>query len=161
MQTFCLTMPFWSRLWSVTQNDTIWVQLFSRDTKTILFKQSSGFLSAKSDSELHHVFGLCLTVHHWYIQYRQPTRCNNKSLLIIPIISTYFGLRFCSSSWAQDCVYSLWYNAPTMLPAGSLEAEELVYVIQVCWQLVSRSICSCLQAVIKTVWQIPVPPHPG
>ena len=123
MQTFCLTMPFWSRLWSVTQNDTIWVQLFSRDTKTILFKQSSGFLSAKSDSELHHVFGLCLTVHHWYIQYRQPTRCNNKSLLIIPIISTYFGLRFCSSSWAQDCVYSLWYNAPTMLPAGSLEAE--------------------------------------
>ena len=29
--------------------------------------------------------------------------------------------------------YSLWYNAPTMLPAGSLEAEELVKnVIEVC-----------------------------
>jgi hypothetical protein len=30
----------------------------------------------------------------------------------------------------------------------------MVYVIQVCWQLVSRSICSCSQAVSKTVWHI-------
>ena len=33
----------------------------------------------------------------------------------------------------------------------------LVYVIQVCWQLVSRSICSCSQAVCKLVWHIPLP----
>ena len=29
------------------------------------------------------------------------------------------------SSVTLVCAYSLWYNAPTMLPAGSLEAEEL------------------------------------
>jgi hypothetical protein len=29
------------------------------------------------------------------------------------------------SSGALDCVYSLWYNAPTILPAGILDAEEL------------------------------------
>ena len=32
----------------------------------------------------------------------------------------------------------------------------MVYVIQVCWQLVSRSICSCSQAVSKPVWHIPL-----
>jgi hypothetical protein len=28
------------------------------------------------------------------------------------------------SSGVLDCVYSLWYNAPMMLPAGSLKAER-------------------------------------
>ena len=32
----------------------------------------------------------------------------------------------------------------------------MVNVIRVCWQLVSRSICSCLQAVSKPVWQTPL-----
>ena len=32
----------------------------------------------------------------------------------------------------------------------------MVYDIQVCWQLVSRSICSCSQAVSKPVWHIPL-----
>ena len=32
----------------------------------------------------------------------------------------------------------------------------MVYVIQVCRQLVSRSICSCSQAVCKPVWHIPL-----
>jgi hypothetical protein len=27
------------------------------------------------------------------------------------------------ASGALDCVWGLWYNAPTRLPAGSLEAE--------------------------------------
>ena len=31
----------------------------------------------------------------------------------------------------------------------------MVYVIHVCWLLVSRSICSCSQAVSKPVWHIP------
>jgi hypothetical protein len=35
--------------------------------------------------------------------------------VIIPISSTCFGRWFRPSSGAQDCVYSLWYNAPTML----------------------------------------------
>jgi len=34
------------------------------------------------------------------------------------VSSTCFGKLFCPSSGALDCVYSLWYNAPTMLPAG-------------------------------------------
>jgi hypothetical protein len=38
-----------------------------------------------------------------------------------------FLARFLPSSGAQDCVYSLWYNASTMLPAGSLEAEFLIF----------------------------------
>jgi hypothetical protein len=32
----------------------------------------------------------------------------------------------------------------------------MVYVIQVCWQLVSRRICSCSQAVSKPLWYIPL-----
>jgi hypothetical protein len=36
-----------------------------------------------------------------------------------------FGRWFRPSSGTIDCVYSLWYNAPTMLPACSLEAEFL------------------------------------
>jgi len=51
-----------------------------------------------------------------------PTRCNNNGLLINTIISTCFGRRFRPSSGALDFVYSLWYNAPTKLPAGSLDA---------------------------------------
>ena len=51
-------------------------------------------------------------------------------MLIIPIRSTCFGGRFRPSSRALDCVYSLWYNAPTMLPAGSLEAEELRFQVK-------------------------------
>ena len=61
-------------------------------------------------------FDICLTVHHWYKWYRQLNRFNNNGLLIIPISSTCFGRRFRPFSGALDCVYSLWYNAPTMLP---------------------------------------------
>jgi hypothetical protein len=53
----------------------------------------------------------------------KPTRCNINGLLIIPISSTCFRRWFRPSSGALGCVYSLWYNAPTMLPAGSLEAQ--------------------------------------
>jgi len=43
---------------------------------------------------------------------------HNNGLLIIS--SSCFGRWFCPSSGALDCVYSLWYNAPTMLPAGNI-----------------------------------------
>ena len=49
-------------------------------------------------------------------------------LLIISISSTCFGLQFRPSSGALDCVYSLWYNAPTMQPAG-----DQVTIRQHCW----------------------------
>ena len=52
-------------------------------------------------------FDFCLTVHHWYKWYRQPTRCNNNGLLIIPVSSTCFGRWFCPSSGALDCVLQL------------------------------------------------------
>jgi hypothetical protein len=46
---------------------------------------------------------------------------------MIAINTTYFGRKFRKSSGALDCVYSLWYNAPTMLPAGNLdEVEHLI-----------------------------------
>jgi len=42
-----------------------------------------------------------------YKYYRQPTRCNNNDLLIIPESSTCFGQLFCTSSKALDCVFQL------------------------------------------------------
>ena len=38
------------------------------------------------------------------------------------------------SSGALDVCYSLWYNTPTILPAGSLEAEELRFQATGNWQ---------------------------
>ena len=40
-------------------------------------------------------------------------------ILIISIRSTCFGRYFRPSSGELDCVYSLWYKAPTMLPPGT------------------------------------------
>ena len=45
-------------------------------------------------------------------------------LLIISISWTCFGRGFRQSSGALDCVYSLWYKAPKMLPAGSTVGED-------------------------------------
>ena len=42
-----------------------------------------------------------------YKFYRQPTKCNNNGLLIIPISSTCFGRWFRPSSGALDCVLQL------------------------------------------------------
>jgi len=53
----------------------------------------------------------------------------NNGLLTIHISSTCFGRWFRPSLGALDCVYSL-YNAPTMLPAGSLDA---VPQPETCW----------------------------
>jgi len=38
---------------------------------------------------------------------RQPTRCNNNGLLIIPDSSTYFRQLFCPFSGTLDCVLQL------------------------------------------------------
>jgi hypothetical protein len=46
--------------------------------------------------------------------HRQPTKCINNGLLIIPFSSTCFGRWFLPSLGALDCVYSLWYNKPTI-----------------------------------------------
>ena len=52
-------------------------------------------------------FDICLSVHRWYKYYRQPTRCNNSGLLIIPISSALFGRIFCPCSVALDSVLQL------------------------------------------------------
>jgi len=44
--------------------------------------------------------------------------------LLTPISSTCFGRWLRPSSGASDCVYSLWYNALTMLLAGGQDAEH-------------------------------------
>jgi hypothetical protein len=43
---------------------------------------------------------------------------SNQLNMFRAMISPIFG--------ALDCVYSLLYNAPTLLPAGSLEEEEFL-----------------------------------
>ena len=79
--------------------------------------------------------------------YKQPTRCKNNGLLIFPISSKCFGRWFHPSLGALDCVYSLLYNAPTMLPTGSLEMEELHF------QATGRQHRDCIipQAVIHSL----------
>ena len=47
-------------------------------------------------------------------------------LLIISINWTCFGRKFRPSSGALDCIYSLWYEAKTMLPAGHQQAASSV-----------------------------------
>ena len=47
---------------------------------------------------------ICLTVHHWYKEYGQPTRCNNNGLLIIPVSSTCLGKLFCPYSGHKLCI---------------------------------------------------------
>ena len=61
-----------------------------------------------------------------YKLYRRPIRCNNNGLLIIPVSLTCFEQLFCPSSGELDCVLSLWYNAPTMLPAGGRQHSKCV-----------------------------------
>ena len=61
-----------------------------------------------------------MAVHQWYNNVNNQLDVTITVLLIISISSTCFGRQFRPSSGALDCVYSLWYNAPTMLPAGSI-----------------------------------------
>jgi len=71
----------------------------------------------------------------WYFFKTKPTRCTNFSNLFLKWNSIRFGQFLCPSSGVFSLHTQQWY------------------VIQICWQLVSRSICSCSQAVSKPVWQ--------
>ena len=68
----------------------------------------------------------------------KPTRCTNFSILFGKEI-----LHVSDSSSFRHQEFSTVHTA-------------MVYVIQVCWQLVSRSICSCSQAFSKPVRHIPL-----
>ena len=57
-------------------------------------------------------------MHHWYNNINSQLDATIIILLIISISSTGFGRQFRPSSGALDCVYSLCYKVPTMLPAG-------------------------------------------
>ena len=52
----------------------IWDTRFATLQKTLFIYLINKYISLSD---------ICLTVHHWYKQYRQPTRCNNNGLLII------------------------------------------------------------------------------
>ena len=69
--------------------------------------------------------------------------------------STGFRRFLRPSSGAHNCTYSFRYCQLILLLAAVMDEMEF-HVIQVCWQLVSRSICSCSQAVSKTEWHIPL-----
>jgi len=51
------------------------------------------------------------------------------------------------SSGALNCVYSLWYKAPTMLPAGDQDEVEL---FQKMGEIIARNMLSWLQLSIKS-----------
>jgi len=53
-------------------------------------------------------------------------------LLIISISWTCFGRKSRPSSGELDCVYSLWYKAPAMLPAGDQQAASPVLYTTSC-----------------------------
>ena len=48
---------------------------------------------------------------------------------VITIISTCFRRQFRPSSEELDCVYSLWYNALAMLPAGDQDEVEFHLIL--------------------------------
>ena len=60
-----------------------------------------------------------MNVGRWYDNIHSQLDATIIILLIISISSTCFGREFRPSSRALDCVYSLWCNAPTVLPAGN------------------------------------------
>ena len=63
-----------------------------------------------------------------YKYYRQPTRCNNNGLLIIPVSSTCFGELFFPSSGALDCVLQLVVQC-TQDVAGRPPAGNIVGIL--------------------------------
>ena len=67
-----------------------------------------------------------------YKQYRQPTRCSNNDLLIIPVSSTFFGKLFCPSSGTLYCVLQLVVQCTTILPAGHRPATSWVHYTTSC-----------------------------
>ena len=72
----------------------------------------------------------CTEVPCMSLGFKQPTRWNNnKLLLIVTISSTYFGRLFRLSSGTLDCVYSLLYNARTILLAGDKDEVELFVLL--------------------------------
>ena len=63
-----------------------------------------------------------------YKSYRQPTKCNNNDLLIIPVSSTCFGQLFCPSSGTLDCVIA----CGIMHPRGCRPATSWVHYTTRC-----------------------------
>jgi len=80
---------------------------------------------------------------------------------MISISSTCFGRYFRPFSGALDCVYSLWCNAPSMLPAGSIDGAGLILCAATCLQsgqvnLVTLEGGSCtVSEAVVTVLRIP------
>jgi len=92
----------------------------------VLLNQMATFaLCNFSCTSLQLWFDVCVTVHHWYNNINSQLDGTIIVLLIISFSSTCFGRQFRPSLGALDCVYSLWYNAPTVLPAGDQDEVSL------------------------------------
>jgi len=63
-----------------------------------------------------------------YKECRGSTRCNNKNLLIF---QSCFGQFFAHPPERKTVFYSMWYNAPKLMPAGGLERGGTDYVFGV------------------------------
>ena len=73
-------------------------------------------------------------------------------LLIISISSTCFGRWFRPSSGAADCVYSLRYNAPTVLSAGDVSpatSYKHSLVLLRMGEIIARNMLSWLKSLIN------------
>jgi len=90
------------------------------------FLEPSGPLRAcnRAALPLPFTFDVCVTVYHWYSNINSQLDATIILLLIFSISWTCFGRQFRPSSGALDCVYSLWYNAPAMLPVGDQDEVE-------------------------------------
>ena len=99
-------------------------------------------------------FDICLTVHHWYKNYRQPTICKNNGLLIIPISSISFGRLFRPSSGALNCVLSLWclrFQATGRQHRGCIVPQAVTHslVLLKMGGIIARNILSSLELLIN------------
>ena len=77
------------------------------------------------------VFDVHVTVHRDKFLKIKPTRCTDFSYLFLEWNSTCFGQFLCTSSGVLFTVHT-----------------AMVYVIQVCWQLASRLLASCMTYTI-------------
>jgi len=87
-------------------------------------------------------FDVHVTVHRVKSLIIRPTRCTNFSNLFLEWNSTYFGQFLCPSSGFFHCTHS----------NGICHTGLLTF----CEQDQHRTSWSCLQAVNKTVWHIPL-----
>ena len=91
------------------------------------------------------------------MDYFSPFPIRRSASCFCPVSATRFGQLFCPSSGALDCVYSLWYNSPTMLPAGGRQHRGCIVsqavthslVLLKMGKIIARNMLSWLELLIS------------